>query len=289
MVMETGSVGATAIELGLNQSTVSYSLEKLREVFSDPLFIKQGRGIIPTAKAISIAPQIANILLEFEDVIASDEYDPAEDTSELTIATNVMELLPVCDDIFDSILEHAPKASIRFLELGSRDNIRPLLESRSANLVISVRLADLPSSLQTHPLLSFDQVCFYDSNFRDPIRSVEDFCNANHATLDFGGDRKSTIDLTLEGLSLSRNIKVKAPNIVALSALMKGTDLVATMQSGLHRHAMSDFGYSLPPMSLPLVNFDLIWHRRSENSLRNIWLRKTVLEAVSNNTGVHFR
>ena len=160
-----------------------------------------------------------------------------------------------------------------------------MLETQTVNLVISVRPANLPDALQSAPLLSFKQVCYYDGNCRGPITSVESFCETGHATLDFGGTAKSTIDHTLEALSMSRRVMLKAPNITALSELMKGTDYIATMQVDLARYAMKDFAYSEAPFPVPNVNFDMIWHKRSRFSAKNAWLRELVTNAVDASLG----
>ncbi len=281
IVLDSQSVSKAADELDLNQSTVSYGLDKLREVFGDPLFIKQGRGITPTDLAKRIAPQIREILLELEGLATEQLYDPAEDTSEISIATNVMELMPHCTAIKNAIFGAAPQVSVRFLELGSRANIRQLLETQTVNLVVSVRPASLPDALQSAPLLTFEQVCYYDEACRGPVTSVENYCETGHATLDFGGTSKSTIDHTLDALSRSREVKLKAPNIAALSELMKGTNYIATMQIDLRRYSMREFAYCPPPFPVPDVNFDMIWHKRSRFSARNTWLRNLVSETIT--------
>ena len=50
-VLETGSITAAAERLGVTQSAVSHLLDKLRAIAGDPLFVKRGRGIVPTARA----------------------------------------------------------------------------------------------------------------------------------------------------------------------------------------------------------------------------------------------
>src|SRR5256885_15378984 len=50
-VLETGSVTAAAQRLGVTQSAVSHLLDKLRAITGDRLFVRQGRGIAPTAPA----------------------------------------------------------------------------------------------------------------------------------------------------------------------------------------------------------------------------------------------
>ncbi len=50
-VLEEASVSKAAVRLGVSQSAVSHTLDKLRLAFDDSLFVRDGRGIIPTAKA----------------------------------------------------------------------------------------------------------------------------------------------------------------------------------------------------------------------------------------------
>ena len=50
-VLDEASVTRAAERLGVSQSAVSHTLDKLRATFNDPLFIRVGRGIEPTARA----------------------------------------------------------------------------------------------------------------------------------------------------------------------------------------------------------------------------------------------
>jgi DNA-binding transcriptional LysR family regulator len=52
-VLEEASVSKAALKLGVSQSAVSHTLDRLRLVFDDALFVRDGRGIIPAAKAAS--------------------------------------------------------------------------------------------------------------------------------------------------------------------------------------------------------------------------------------------
>ena len=50
-VLDETSVSRAANNLGVTQSAVSHTLDKLRKIFGDPLFIRVGRGIEPSAAA----------------------------------------------------------------------------------------------------------------------------------------------------------------------------------------------------------------------------------------------
>jgi hypothetical protein len=61
-VLEVASVTKAAETLGVSQSAVSHTLDKLRSTFDDPLFVSNGRVIRPTAKAQSLGDPIEAIL-----------------------------------------------------------------------------------------------------------------------------------------------------------------------------------------------------------------------------------
>ena len=52
-VLEEMSVSRAAERLGVTQSAVSHALDKLRTILDDPLFVRVGRGIEPTARGMS--------------------------------------------------------------------------------------------------------------------------------------------------------------------------------------------------------------------------------------------
>eukprot|EP01034_Spumella_vulgaris_P023529 gene23529-29753_t len=68
-VLETGSITAAAERLGVTQSAVSHLLDKLRAITGDPLFVKRGRGIVPTARAEALAADVA-AAFPLQDVLA---------------------------------------------------------------------------------------------------------------------------------------------------------------------------------------------------------------------------
>ena len=57
-VMEERNVTAAAARLGQSQSTVSAALVRLREAFGDELFLRARYGVVPTERALAIAPVI---------------------------------------------------------------------------------------------------------------------------------------------------------------------------------------------------------------------------------------
>ena len=286
-VYDNNSVSKAAAQLGVNQSTVSYGLDRLRNALNDPLFVKSGRGIAPTDRATSLAPVVRSLVQGFDTLTETRAYSPDEDERQIVIAANVMELLPLLKGLYSRLKTLAPQSQYKFLELGSRDNTKELLDQNLVDVVISVRSPSLSNALNTRTVYRSDIVCFYDADHRGPIESIDDFVLAEHATMDFGGTSKSTIDLLLEQESLERHIKLRAPNAFALGNLMRGTTLIASMQEALGESALAGLAHCPHPLSVPEAIFDLVWHRKNDNSPRNTWLRETIVESFGSPTDSH--
>lgn len=71
-VYQHRSVSKAAKNLNVGQPAVSGSLARLRRKFDDPLFVRKGRGVVPTAKANQVAAQLLPAMRQIENVISSD-------------------------------------------------------------------------------------------------------------------------------------------------------------------------------------------------------------------------
>ena len=80
-IYETGSVSAAARKLAVSQPSVSRELNRLRDHFDDPLFVRSGNGVAPTAKANGMLDDVRNALSLINKTIDTDgSFDPTRDT-----------------------------------------------------------------------------------------------------------------------------------------------------------------------------------------------------------------
>ena len=83
VVLDEGSVSRAAVKLGVSQSAVSHTLERLRKALGDPLFVKSGRGIVPTRYAFQTGPHVRQILYDMHS-LASGGPPFTPETTEFT-------------------------------------------------------------------------------------------------------------------------------------------------------------------------------------------------------------
>lgn len=58
ILMEERNVSKAAEHLAITQPAMSGVLARLRDSFDDPLFVRVQRGVVPTNRALELAPQV---------------------------------------------------------------------------------------------------------------------------------------------------------------------------------------------------------------------------------------
>ena len=280
-VLESQSVTEAAYHFGLNQSTVSHTLDKLRNSVGQNLFERAGRGITPTLTAQELAPLAKEILTQLESMTLFGHFDPSTDQQDITIAANVTELLPELKRVHTRLRRTLPNRHIRFLELGARENLEPMLDSGSADVAVSIRSENLSPLLDYQNLTQDTLRIFYDPSMRGPVLTLDDYFAAEHALLDFGGARKTTVSQSIKSYDRTRNIVLGASDVYALANLIAGTQLITSLQSHLAAGAFTNLAHRPAPFPSSEIHFDLIWHRRHANAPRNLWLRNIIVEELS--------
>ena len=278
-VFEEGSINRAAVELELNQSTVSYSIDKLRELFDDALFVKSGRGIAPTDRARAIAPRIRQLVDNMDEILSEHDYHPANDTEKIVVATHIAGVRPVCNFLYREFQKRSPSAPVQFTKIESRKDVAHIVDHQLADIVLSIRPAEIPSFMNSAHLKSIPWRCYYDPAQRGAVSSMEEFLQAEHAALDLGISGKGILGHVLEALAQDIKIKLYVPDVLTLQDTMVGTKLVTTIPEYFMRDGNSKLASCVTPLPIPPAQFEMFWHRRAEHSPRNKWIRTVAFEA----------
>ena len=237
--------------------------------------------MVPTGRAIDLEPMIRDLIQRMELLATAGEFDMSKETRPVNIGANVVALMPKVKRLRERIEQDAPFCQLSFKELGSRDNIAPLLIRGIVDIVFNIRLEGRYDSQLNYERISTDRLmCFYDSSTRDAPRTLEDYAMSNHAVIDFGANRRSLVDRTLEDMGIERRVKTSMPSVETLGYIIKDSTLVATLPSQVYESVLSHLDMVEPPMKMPTLNVDMIWHRRNEDSPRSKWIR-TILREIA--------
>lgn len=276
---ETCSVSRAADIHDLNQSTVSYTLDKLRNAFDDPLFVKSGRGITPTEKAIALQSRVQRLVAGIEGLVTNDEYDPSRDLRPVSVAISSPALLGAVKNLRDALSDAAPMRPLEIHRLAPRERLAPMLETGEADVAIAIAGLTVPAALNWTSYGEDDLVVYYDADVRGPVETLDDYTSARHAIAGYGGKSPSIVEAALAQRGIKRSVTLVSPTTSMLADLIRGTDLIATMPRGLAGGTYRDLAHCSVPVELPKVRYNLFWHRRYDNSGRNLWIREQVIAA----------
>src|SRR5690606_21184934 len=86
-LLEEQNVTRAAARLHLSQPAVSAQLNRLRDMFNDPLLIPTQRGMMPTAMALELLAPLRVALDQVRDTVAThQQFDPGFAKLTVTIA-----------------------------------------------------------------------------------------------------------------------------------------------------------------------------------------------------------
>ena len=276
-VVDTGSITAAAQRLGVTQSAVSHLLDKLRGITGDVLFAKSGRGIVATARAEALAARARTLLEELERFAHSDNFDPAQWRSTVTIAANDFQRDALLPALMQRLRQAAPRLSLRVIP--SDVPTPEMLRQQQCQLIISPRPPEGADILQKRLFADRYRV-FYDPAVRSAPTTAEDYLAAEHVTVVYAPQRPLDLDALLLSRGVVRRFAVQVPGFSGLPSFIAGTPWLATVPGLLQNHLMRDLASAPVPVPCPEMPMYMIWHQRHQQDPAHQWLRQQ-LEAVA--------
>jgi DNA-binding transcriptional LysR family regulator len=269
-VVDTGSITAAAQRLDVTQSAVSHLLGKLRGITGDALFTKSGRGIVATARALTLAERARELLGDLERFGQSEDFDPARWQTTVTIAANDFQRDTLLPTLMQRLRQQAPGLSLRVI---ASDVPTPeMLRQQECHLIISPRPPEGTDIVQKRLFTDRYRV-FYDPAVRDAPRTRKDYLAAEHVTVLYAPQRPLDLDEHLRNKGIERRFRVKVPGFAGLPSFVRGTDLLATVPGLLRQHLMRDLAETEVPVPCPALPMYMIWHLRHQQDPAHRWLR----------------
>lgn len=285
-VLRERSVTRAAERLHVTPPAVSNALARLRDLFGDPLFVRSGRGITPTPRALELEPLLERTLGVLETSLESAAFAPATCTRELTIALSDADLVASLSAIAKVFARRLPKATLRVVTLDTLVSLGGLA-GESVDLAIGPP-ADEPG-IHSRPLFEEPGV-FIASRNHPRVRRVlskEAFNREGHVDilllLGRAGAGNRAIEQAMRDAGLVRRIVATVPTFAAAASVVASTELL----SGMPLRAARLFERALPIRVLegpvPPYRFPmhLCWHERTQEDPAVAAFRDVVVEALA--------
>jgi DNA-binding transcriptional LysR family regulator len=278
----TRSTTTTARRLGRTQSAISHALARLRDVFDDPLFVRSGRALAPTATALALAGPLHELLERTQTLVQTGaSFDAARLARTFTMASTDFFDTVVLPRALPALLREAPSTSVatRFVA----DAIEPLLLSRELDVGFGTRFRRQPALVVED--VGDDELVLLARTGHPALRrglDLDTFVGLDHVLVAPRGLPGSPIDTLLEARGRARRVAVRTSSFGAAAHLVATTDLVTSLPSRFAKAlARRDPVKAVPlPFTAPRYTFSLAWARVAEDDPAHAWFRQHILAAA---------
>ncbi|HYG45694.1 MAG TPA: LysR family transcriptional regulator, partial [Bordetella sp.] len=262
-VLAERNVTRAAKRLDASQSAVSKGLAQLRIVFGDALFLRDGRGVVPTHKALEIAEHVRQAILALNALGSPADFDAQTARAHFSIGATDYVSLVLLPALVRKLSEAAPAVS---LTVHAIDHWMPeeMLLAGKVDLVLSAVPA-VTFPLYRQALFDDGYVCLCREQhplLADTL-TVERYASCRHLSMPRqNGARERVLQDVMQSMGVSREVAVQVPHMLAIPAMLAATDLIATVAHRVARTFADLHPLRIVPHPLPLGSFSVsqIWH-----------------------------
>ncbi|WP_328700768.1 LysR family transcriptional regulator [Corallococcus silvisoli] len=282
-VLAERGVASAARRLHVTPSAISNGLARLRSVLGDPLVTRKGRGIVPTPRALALAPALARGLRELELAIHELPFDPTGCTRAFTLAVADAGQLTWVPRIVARMTQEMPKASLGVVGI---DSLVSLGDLASSQVDLHIGMPGRGTGLHIEPLLEERMVLVARSGH--PALGARLSSRALGALRHVGVEMvpgrafRDRVGAAYARAGIHREVAVTVPSFTAAAAVVAATDFVATLPESLVAAQGTRLG--VRPLDAPLpahtVKLALCWHERTHVDPAARHLRGLVRRAV---------
>jgi DNA-binding transcriptional LysR family regulator len=282
-IYETRSVSAAAKRLNITQPSVSYSLNRLRDLLQDPLFTRTRGGMVPTFNATQLFDAFKRALDDIDAaIVATRQFDPRQSSRSFRLALSDLGELQFLPPLVRELQAGAPSVGLEIVQLDS-ERIAGWLQTGSVDAAVG-NLRSVGGQTRKRTLFTESYSCLLSAShpsIRDAL-PLDDYVSANHVVVaPFTGHH--LVEDVLSEMGLTRRITLRVPHFTSLVAVIESTDLLLTLPTRIARAFASDGRMRVLPLPFPTPTFEvnLYWYPHTEDSAAQQWFCDTVARTLS--------
>jgi DNA-binding transcriptional LysR family regulator len=265
-VLTEGSVVKAANRLHITPSAVSNALARLRLIIGDPLVTRRGRGIVPTPRALELAPLLARTLRELREAVRTGAFDPATTAKRFTLALSDASQIALLPAIAALSARRMPRASLRAVGIDAL-----VLLGGLGGAEVDVVIGPDKGGGEIHCEALFSQpavlICRKDHPALEAAREPRRAEALRHIAIEMAPGRAlpDLAGLAYRKARIARDVAMTVPTFSAAAAVVAATDFVATVPAAFYSAVSQRMGISALPFPMPQLTIptNMCWHERT--------------------------
>jgi DNA-binding transcriptional LysR family regulator len=264
----------------MSQSAMSRALERLRDMFGDPLLVRSGRGYKRTVRGEHVLRDLESLMPRLEDMVRGEIFDPARSQEVFRVAMSDHASMIVLPSLLASVRSAA--THIRLEVSAARAETFEDVAAGRINTYLCAEEA--PPSLESEVLFDLDFVCLVGAALRVRARrlTLKQYLEFQHVLVEIREGQQALVDRALSQLGAKRHVALTLPFFVPAIFAIAQTDLILTVPRRLAEITAVMAGVRVveAPREIKSFPYFMAWHPRLTNEPAHNWFREQLRSAV---------
>ncbi|MDG1905167.1 MAG: LysR family transcriptional regulator [Arenicella sp.] len=288
VLIQERNVTRAAERLFVTQPAMSKTLNRLRNLLEDDLFIRSSHGLTPTAKTLELEGPVNKILGELTELIVSNqEFDPTNTPATISLATLGTSASVGFPRFIDTLRQEAPKVMLISQQIDDKWEDR--LRSGSLDFAI-VAKNKFDDDMVTQRLMSIKPVLYMRNDH--PLAKVEHVTleqrrQYQHMAVYFPNfeSTKEEIRKLFASFGILSNVPFLSTNLLVCLETLRETDMLMIGSDRLMDVKLVSENFISKPLedliNLKIDALSLVQHVRTKNSPLHSFLAKMIVKSFS--------
>ena len=277
-LLREANVSRAAMRIGLSQPATSHALQRLRDIFGDPLLVRTGARMELTPRAQALRAPLAQALDQVRGLFVPEEFDAARSERQFRLMMPDLAVELLMPPLMEKVTRLAPNVRIDVVPWRGPAIFHAEF-ARTIDLVVSIGNAfkgfhrqllytdsDALAVRRGHPLTP-------------KLKRREAFLATRHVGVIIRGQGEDLIDSWLRTKGIERHISLVVPGYLEALHVAARTDLVAFVPRRLIAALSKQLGLVTvaPPLDPGIDEQFMFYPTRAQMDPGSIWLRRLML------------
>ncbi|RAJ07319.1 LysR family transcriptional regulator [Aeromonas salmonicida] len=282
LLLDSQSVTRTAERLCTTPSTVSKTLNQLRDLLGDQLLYRQGNQLLLTPFAERLSPTLHRLLSELNNLTSQDSFDPQTWQGQLRFALRESSMVWPMGPILGQLMQEVPGLEPN---VWNKDE-QGLTALAAGKLDFVILPHDQSQPLPRQPGLVWETlredrlVCLLraDHPALDKPWDLDAYLSWRHIAIRDQELANPFFEQSLAQLQVRRQIGATLPDFGSASALLRQSDLILTAIEGWALQSAA-LGLAIRPVPFDYgaVTHSLVWYGPAGEEPALRWFRQRIL------------
>ena len=292
VLMQEKNVTRAAERLFVTQPAMSKTLNRLRNLIDDELFVRSSHGLTPTPKTLELEKPVNHILGQLTELmVTNQEFDPANTAATISLATLGTSASVGMPAFINKLRQNAPKLMLISQNIDDKWEDR----LRTGNLDFAIVAKNkFNDDFVTHKLMNIKPVLYMRNDH--PLAKVEHITleqrrEYQHMAVYFPNfeTTREEMQKLFASFGILSNVPFLTTNLMVCLETLRKTDMLMIASDRLMDSSLVSEHFVSKPLedliNLKIDALSLVQHVRTKNSALHQYLADLIVESFADSNG----